>query len=175
MAGRVLSFPKSRTNPVEYRHASPKDSPDNCVSIDTVRSKVEVLTYQFIRKGEMMTTLGATVRRWREERGWEQKELARRSGVSAPYLSRLEADKLSEPSVMKLLQIARAFDRPLSVLLTEAGLELAPRTPDALIEALVGIFRYLSPATKQEALSVMEALQIRDDVRRRRDTGKGSA
>ena len=118
------------------------------------------------RGGGGMQTIGTIVRRWREQRGWEQKELARRAGVSPSYVSRLEAGLMKEPGVEKLLVICRAFGRPIADLMHESGMELAPRTPQSLTNAALELFRQLSPESRESVLEQMELLLIRDRQRR---------
>lgn len=63
--------------------------------------------------------IGSVLRRLREQRGWTLRELARRSGLSAAFISEVERDLVS-PSVASLSRLASAlgvrigelFDRP---------------------------------------------------------------
>lgn len=80
------------------------------------------------------------IRSARMERGISLRELARRSGVSAGQLSRIESGEARLPSVKTLQAIADAFGRPVAPLLFLAGHinaeELEDRT-DGLIDALL--------------------------------------
>lgn len=50
------------------------------------------------------------IRRARDERGWSQVELARRSGVSRPTLIRIEQAEIESPDPHKLQLLARSLD-----------------------------------------------------------------
>ncbi len=55
------------------------------------------------------------VKLWREHRGLTQHDLAKRAGISKPYLSQIETGK-RQGTVETLGAIARALDVPLDVL-----------------------------------------------------------
>jgi transcriptional regulator with XRE-family HTH domain len=57
----------------------------------------------------------SAVKLWRAHRGLTQQELARRAGISKPYLSQIETGK-RQGTVETLNAIARALDVPLDVL-----------------------------------------------------------
>lgn len=57
--------------------------------------------------------LAARIRRWRDERGWNQQELADRAGVARSTLSKIENGLLS-PTFEVLLKLARGFGTALS-------------------------------------------------------------
>jgi len=57
----------------------------------------------------------SAVKPWRARRGLTQQELARRAGISKPYLSQIETGK-RQGTVETLNAIARALDVPLDVL-----------------------------------------------------------
>jgi len=52
---------------------------------------------------------------WREHRGMTQQELAKRAGISTPYLSQIETGK-RQGTVETLSAIARSLDVPLDAL-----------------------------------------------------------
>ncbi len=62
-----------------------------------------------------VTTLGQTIRRAREARGWTQADLASRAQVAQAYLSYLEQDQ-REPSLSIAARIARQLDLALDEL-----------------------------------------------------------
>ena len=64
-------------------------------------------------------SLGSTVRVLREATGASQQELALRSGISAPYLSLIEADR-RQPTLPVLKRMARALGSPAAVLFAAA-------------------------------------------------------
>jgi len=57
----------------------------------------------------------SAVKLWREHRSLTQQELARRAGISKPYLSQIETGK-RQGTVETLNAIARALDVPLDAL-----------------------------------------------------------
>jgi DNA-binding XRE family transcriptional regulator len=57
----------------------------------------------------------SAVKLWREHRGLTQQELAKRVGISKPYLSQIETGK-RQGTVETLSALARALDVPLDVL-----------------------------------------------------------
>lgn len=60
--------------------------------------------------------VGAAVRAHRTAKGWSMRELARRAGVSQPFITKLErGDQL--PSIPTLYDLAAAFEIPPSALL----------------------------------------------------------
>ena len=61
------------------------------------------------------TNLGANIKRFREERGISQDELAKRIPISRPSVSAWEQGK-SEPSVTNLIQIAKILNVSLDML-----------------------------------------------------------
>jgi predicted transcriptional regulator len=58
--------------------------------------------------------LGEQVRAMREERGWSQRALAQRTGMTQPAIARFEAGGTT-PTLPILERIANAFERTLSV------------------------------------------------------------
>jgi transcriptional regulator with XRE-family HTH domain len=57
---------------------------------------------------EIMQSLGCRLHAMRESRDWTLEELAERTGLSSPYLSRLESGG-RQPSIVALCSIAEAF------------------------------------------------------------------
>lgn len=74
---------------------------------------------------------GARIKDLRTQLGWEQKELARRSGVHVVTLSKLERGHEASPKIDTLAKIARAFGIPLEVLIRRKrvllGIKIEPR------------------------------------------------
>jgi transcriptional regulator with XRE-family HTH domain len=71
---------------------------------------------------------GMTVRRARQKRGWRQVDLARKSGVSQPAISRVESGQIPEMTLGVLRQVAGAL---------EIRLELMPRGRGAELDRLL--------------------------------------
>ncbi len=55
-----------------------------------------------------LVKLGTRLRKLREERGWRLEDLAERTGLSRPYLSRLESGE-RQPSLTALFSVAQAY------------------------------------------------------------------
>jgi transcriptional regulator with XRE-family HTH domain/uncharacterized cupin superfamily protein len=64
--------------------------------------------------------LPAQLSRLRHNRGWTLAELAQRTGLSRPYLSRLEGG-LRQPSLAALISLAGTYETPLQALLDPAA------------------------------------------------------
>ena len=58
--------------------------------------------------------LGEQVRNLRESRGWSQRDLSRRTGMTQPAIARFEAGGTT-PTIPVLQRLARAFDGSLNV------------------------------------------------------------
>jgi len=65
-----------------------------------------------------MTTLGKNVVKMRVEKGWKQKDLQEKAGLSQRYLSALEHDR-ADPSISVMRRIAKAFGIPVADLLKD--------------------------------------------------------
>lgn len=68
-----------------------------------------------------MINIGEYIRKKRMERGLSARELARRSGVSQPYLSQLENGKNENPSIEILKKLAKALNISYVELMAIAG------------------------------------------------------
>jgi transcriptional regulator with XRE-family HTH domain len=66
----------------------------------------------------VLLRLGERVRLLRRQVGLSQEELAHRSGMDRTYISQIERG-VCNPSVMALLNVAKALDHPLGDLFTE--------------------------------------------------------
>ncbi len=115
-----------------------------------------------------MTSIGQTVRRWRDERGWDQKDVADRAGLPRDYISQVERNVAGDPGVKKLLKIANAFGRPLTQLLQESGLVLTVEDEQRLQEGIGALLQGLPRETQEEifdfALFVRERAQRQEVV-----------
>jgi len=78
------------------------------------------------RNAEPHRELAERIRRWREERGWNQQALADRAGFARSTLSKIENGQLS-PTFEILLKIAHGFDCALSDLVRNEGGRLSGR------------------------------------------------
>lgn len=90
-------------------------------------------------------TIGANIKRFREERGMSAKELADKSGVSKSYLSELEnpKDGTKKPSAEVLYELARALGVAMSDLMGRpiitAPRQVPPRSLKNFIKAHPGL------------------------------------
>ena len=66
-------------------------------------------------------TFGACIRREREARGIGLRQMAKKIGVSATYLSKVERDEFTPPTEEKVRAIARLVERDPDELLAMAG------------------------------------------------------
>jgi transcriptional regulator with XRE-family HTH domain len=78
------------------------------------------------RTAEPHRELAERIRRWREERGWNQQALADRAGFARSTLSKIENGQLS-PTFEILLKVAQGFDCALSDLVRNEGGRLSGR------------------------------------------------
>ncbi|OKH20251.1 hypothetical protein NIES593_19270 [Hydrococcus rivularis NIES-593] len=91
-----------------------------------------------------LTKLGRRLRALRNERGWTLEELARRTGISEAYLSRLESGD-RQPSLAVLLNLAQTYGLTLP-LLFEPALEAASQEHKATAGVII---RAKDAATKE--------------------------
>lgn len=66
------------------------------------------------------TPVGRRIRQAREDRGWNQSELARRADVTASSLSRVESGDIVVPSSELMAKVARALGVPVDSLMGDA-------------------------------------------------------
>jgi len=68
----------------------------------------------------LLARLAATVRALRKARGWTRRDLAAKTGISERFLADVEAGH-ANPSVLRLVELAEAFDVPPTSLLAGDG------------------------------------------------------
>lgn len=109
-----------------------------------------------------MSIVGDRIRAAREKKGWSQNELARRSHVSAPTVSRIESGETPFPTQRTVERLARALSVPSPELwgsppLPRAVQEPAPPTYPAAgridIELLTVVLEQLQAWLEQHNLS----------------------
>jgi transcriptional regulator with XRE-family HTH domain len=109
--------------------------------------------------------IGSTVQALRAEHGWTQRALAERAGISAGYLSELEAG-LKEPSATTLADLARSLDVEvpdflLLVALNALGCPAPPRERRAALIAMARSLANLAPADYDDVESYLSFLAWR--------------
>lgn len=78
-----------------------------------------------------MQKLGQYLRRIRHELGWSIYEVAKKIGMTPSYISKLETGNiLKSINAKNLVQIAKAYELPITVILEECG--FLERSPDDL-------------------------------------------
>jgi transcriptional regulator with XRE-family HTH domain len=111
--------------------------------------------------------VGAWVKAERERRGWSQSELARRAGLAQSYISRLEVNARTKPSLKVVEQFAQAFEISPEQLMQAVGtMSPAPPAPAAItvadwIEQLRMLGPDLTPAERSAVLEHAQALHSR--------------
>ncbi len=111
-----------------------------------------------LQREYLMPTFGKKVRQLRKERGWTQKELGEASGLSKPYISRVENDDIGF-SFKAATKIAEALDRPLALL-------LYPDIPTEMIEEadeFLKLFARLPPDRREIAYRAVLAMDNMDN------------
>lgn len=107
--------------------------------------------------------LGNTVRRWREERGWTQVDLAKRSGVSQNHVSAIETGKLANPRADTSEKLARAFGVTIDELYQDTRNER--KEAEAPEERMARAFAELSPEEQENVLFLVERIRRSRGIR----------
>ena len=81
---------------------------------------------------EMKMTFGEQIRQWRAEQRISLRDLAERSGIGFPYLSKIETNVLPPPSAETVLRIADALGKDADTLL-----QLAAKVPHDLAQIIM--------------------------------------
>ena len=110
------------------------------------------------------TTLGAYIRQQREHAKVSLRELARKAGVSNPYLSQVERG-LRRPSAEILQQIARALQVSAETLYVRAGL-LDARGGDAEVAAAIAGDLTLTEEQRRQLLDTYRDFQAQNAAER---------
>ncbi len=107
-------------------------------------------------------TLGTKVKEIREQKGWTQGQLASYADLGKSgrqYISLLEIDKILNPSVDKVLRIAKALEIPEDVLYEAAGLRTRA-VPNTDLDDLVFYLHSKNPSPElvRQLRKIAEAL-----------------
>jgi transcriptional regulator with XRE-family HTH domain len=105
------------------------------------------------RRRPLLVFVGNRIRLLREERSWNQRQLAARVGVSASLLAKYESG-VTEPPLRTLLRIAHALDVPLGLIADEKhGVE---PTRDAAILSRIRQLANLGERDQQGLLAMLD-------------------
>ena len=102
--------------------------------------------------------IGTRIKKYREERGWKQYNLAVESGVAPSYIYELENGKKC-PSVQIMEDICYALNISLSDFFADDGNDIKDIPIEGLSVSeskLVNYFRRLSPAKQRAVMSLIE-------------------
>src|SRR5438045_3659297 len=112
---------------------------------------------------DQVQTMAEVTREARLRSGLSMRGLARRSGLSAAQVSRIEAGEVERPVAETLVKLAKALDRDAQLLLVFAGHIRGARARQLLREAIEALPES-GRAEHADALAQIEA----DDERERR-------
>lgn len=103
-----------------------------------------------------MPTVGARIRRRREELGWTQDQLARKANISKSFLSDVENGKRNV-GADKLLDISRALNRSLDYLMTGKDADSSEPLPSEVqIPKALAKFAADASISFRDALALLE-------------------
>ena len=107
--------------------------------------------------------LGQKIKDVRKQRGMNQKELARASGISQATISRLEAGLVMQLKSDALSRLASALGITVDYLIgkTDSMLPSDTINSDSETEELLNSYRELSPDGRQELLNYLDYLESR--------------
>ncbi len=80
----------------------------------------------------MATRLGTHIRALRDEKGWSIGQLAARTGLKVPTISKIERGETEEPNLDILVQIATALDIDVHEFFKDLGIAISPGAPVSL-------------------------------------------
>src|SRR5436853_3934402 len=112
---------------------------------------------------DQVETMAELTREARVRAGLSMRGLARRSGLSAAQVSRIEAGEVERPAAETLVKLAKALDRDAQLLLVFAGHIMGSRARQLLREAIEALPEP-GRAEHADALAQLEA----EDERERR-------
>ena len=91
------------------------------------------------------------------DRGWTQRELSRRSGVSQAQISNF-INGSRKPTADACQRLAQALEHPLDTVLREAGILTSSGEDDPTIAETVELMRNMPPNKKRLALNVLKTI-----------------
>src|SRR5512133_2226561 len=110
---------------------------------------------------DQLQTMAAVTREARARAGLSMRGLARRSGLSAAQISRIEAGEVERPAAETLVRLAKALDRDAQLLLVFAGHIRGARARQLLRQA-IGALPEPGRAEHADALARLEAEDERE-------------
>lgn len=127
--------------------------------------------------GIVVIALGVTIKRLRTERGWKQRELARRAGIAQSLISTMESGARDNPTQDTVTKLATVFDLTVPQFLAEVQGPPAPdttRPPEDLFRAVYPPERVARILQLWDQLSIkmrLELIAIAEDMKRRIEEG----
>lgn len=103
----------------------------------------------------MSGSLGAALRQAREVRGLSAMDAARSAGISAAYLSKLEADAVKKPSPPVLHQLSQALAVPYADLMRLSGYRVPGESDGGPSTVGSALFADLSDEERDELLKYL--------------------
>lgn len=100
-----------------------------------------------------MSSIGQKIARLREEQGWTLKALSQKSGVSLSHISAIENGTRPNPSILRIVKLAKAFGVSLAYFddLTSGGVRPAKATESGDGEVVAVSRATGTPATQELA------------------------
>jgi len=122
-----------------------------------------------MKQGPQYQTLGQFLRGAREKQGLSLRAVEKATGISNPYLSQLEGNKIKQPSPKLLHKLCELYEVPYSTVMELAGY---PTTnADTLSSRQSRIAARLGDVTSEEEDALVEYLEF---LRSRRKKGRSS-
>lgn len=115
-------------------------------------------------------TLGQFLKSTREKKGLTLRQVESSTGVSNPYLSQLEGDKIKQPSPIWLHKLGELYGVSYATLLSLAGYPVPGNERNATIHS--GLAARIGPVTSEEEDALVEYLESLRSRRNREKAGK---
>jgi HTH-type transcriptional regulator, competence development regulator len=114
----------------------------------------------------MSLSLGAVLKQAREVRGLSAIDVARTAGISAAYLSKLEADAVKKPSPPVLHRLSQALRVPYAELMRLCGYEVPGESDGGSFNTVsAALFADLSDDERDELLEYLAWYRSRRSAR----------
>jgi transcriptional regulator with XRE-family HTH domain len=113
-------------------------------------------------------TLGAIVKEARAAHGLTLRDVERATGIKSGHLSQIETERIAQPEMAMLWDLARLYELDFATLLRAAGLSGAGETSGRKRQRMTVALRALDELTPREQA---EALAYMAEIRSRRGRG----